>query len=342
MDILVDDIGSFPLPNTVTHESFNRAYALAREAIVNGKDIRKDEFLNHNFYNVVIDSFKRKLDSGLSIVTYPQHYSMYNEFTDVIRKATDKGTYLVEEKNAIIPEVHVINQEAKALSETIGRRIPLRVCVTGPMDLYLKEIGTTSYKDILLMFAQTVNRFAKNSILNSKYVKTEVVSLDEPSFGFQNISIEKDTLIDIMEKAFDFKGVTRQIHLHSTTGLANVLNVRNINVLMFEYAASPKNIEAISKQMLEKADKQIRVGIARTDINTIIAELIEKGIAKPNAKQLVDSEETIRKRFQTAKEKYGERMSFTGPDCGLGGWPTQEAATLLLETTVKAVKSAKS
>lgn len=342
MDILVDDIGSFPLPNTVTRESFNRAYAIAREAIVNGKDIRKNEFLNQNFYDVVVDSFKKKLDSGLSIVTYPQHYDMHAEFTDVIRKATDKGTYLVEEKDAIIPEVHVINQQAKALSETIGRRVSLRICITGPMDLYLREIGTTPYRDILFMFAQTVNRFAKNSTLNTKYVKTEVVSLDEPSFGFQNISAEKDIIIDIMEKAFDFNGVTRQIHLHSTTGLASVLTVRNIDVLMFEYAASPKNIEAVSKQMLEKADKQIRVGIARTDINSITAELYEKGITKPNAEQLVDSEETIRKRFQTAKEKYGERMTFTGPDCGLGGWPTQEAATLLLERTVKAVKSVKS
>ena len=31
-------------------------------------------------------------------------------------------------------------------------------------------------------------------------------------------------------------------------------------------------------------------------------------------------------------------MTFTGPDCGLGGWPNQEAAALLLERTVKAVK----
>jgi methionine synthase II (cobalamin-independent) len=34
-------------------------------------------------------------------------------------------------------------------------------------------------------------------------------------------------------------------------------------------------------------------------------------------------------------------MTFTGPDCGLGGWPTQEAAQLLLTRTVKAVKTAR-
>ena len=88
-------------------------------------------------------------------------------------------------------------------------------------------------------------------------------------------------------------------------------------MLSFEYAASPKNIEAVPKSMLEKADKQIRVGIARTDIDSIWAELYEKGITKPSTEQLVESIEAIKKRYQFAKEKYGERMTFTGPDCGL-------------------------
>lgn len=341
MNISIDDIGSFPLPNHVNRESFNRAYVSAREAIANRKDIKKDQFLLNNFYQTIVDSFRKKLDSGLSIATYPQHYDMHTQFIEVIHKSMEKGTYLVDEKHAIIPEIHVINQEAKTLCEEIGRKISLRVCITGPMELYLKEIGTTSYKDILLMFAETVNRFAKNSILNSKYVKTEVVSLDEPSFGFQNISAEKDTMLCAMEKAFDFRGAVRQIHLHSATCVADVLDVKNLDVLMFEYASSPKNIEAVSKRMLETADKQIRVGVARTDIDSIMAELHDKGITKPKVEELVESKEIIRKRFLIVKEKYGERMTFTGPDCGLGGWPTQEAAHLLLKRTVEAVKSSK-
>ena len=91
--------------------------------------------------------------------------------------------------------------------------------------------------------------------------------------------------------------------------------------------------------MLEKADKQIRVGVTRTDIDSIWAELYEKGITKPTNEQLVDSIDAIEKRYLIAKEKYGERMTFTGPDCGLGGWPNQESASLVLERTVKAVKA---
>jgi 5-methyltetrahydropteroyltriglutamate--homocysteine methyltransferase len=115
--------------------------------------------------------------------------------------------------------------------------------------------------------------------------------------------------------------------------------VENLDVLSFEYGASPGNIEAVPKSMLDKADKQIRVGIARTDIDSILAELYEKGVAKPSAEQLVEERDVIARRFKVAKEKYGARMTFTGPDCGLGGWPSVEASTLLLKRTVEAVRA---
>jgi len=339
MDTIVDDIGSFPLPVGVNRETFNKAYQRAREAIADGRDARKDEFLLKNFCQVTLDSFKKKLLSGLDVVNYPQQYDGISQVSDVIHVAMANGSFLVEEKQAFLPEVHLINEEAKTLSEEIGRRIPLRVSVFGPLELYLREVGTTPYSDVLESFAETTRRFAKNSILNSKHVKTEVVAIDEPSFGFQNIAAESDVICEVLEKAFDFQGAVRQIHLHASSRLPDLLEVENIDVLSFEYAASPKNIEGVSRKMLEDADKQIRVGVSRTDVDSIIAELHDKGVAKPTAEQLVEGEEMIKKRYVVAKEKYGERMTFTGPDCGLGSWPSQEAAQLLLKRTVNAVKN---
>ena len=339
MDTLVDDVGSFPLPSYVDRNTFNRAYDLARQAIIEGRDVMKDDFLSSKFCKIVIDSFKKKCAAGLDVINYPQHYDMYRQFAEPIHGVMKEGTYVVDEKQAFIPEMHVINEAAKGLSEELDRRVMLRACITGPMELYLKEVGTVPYKDILLMFAETVRRFAGNSILNSKHVKTEVVSLDEPSFGFQDISADRDTVLEVLENAFDFKGVTKQIHLHSSSRVSDLLDVENVDVLAFEYAASPRNIESLSRQMLDKADKQMRVGVSRTDIDSITAELYDKGVAMPTATQMVESEDTIRKRFMAAKEKYGDRMTFTGPDCGLGGWPTQEAAQLLLKRTVDAVKA---
>ena len=342
METLVDDIGSFPLPFGVGRESFSRAYQLAREAIFQGKDIMKDDFLQSNFCSIVLDSFRKKVASGLDIVNFPQQYDGIKQVGDVIHLAMANGSFVVDQDKAVLPEVYLINQQAKVLSEEFGKKIQLRVSVFGPMEQYLHEVGKTAYADVLDGFAETIRRFAKNSILNNKYIETKVVSIDEPSFGFSNIQATPDLICRVLEKAFDFQGATGQIHLHSASGVHDLLCVKNLDVLSFEYAASPSNIEAVPKSLLEKADKKIRVGVSRTDIDSILAELYEKGIAKPSAEQLVEPEETIKKRYKVAKEKYGDKMTFTGPDCGLGGWPSQEAAQLLLEHTVKAVKSASS
>ncbi|MCW4009260.1 MAG: hypothetical protein NWF05_01395 [Candidatus Bathyarchaeota archaeon] len=340
MDTLIDDIGSFPLPSNVDRETFGRAYRGARDAITKGEAVENDDFLRKNFREVVLESFRKKLRSGLDVVNYPQHYDGIKQVGDALHKAMEKGTFVVEKKAAFLPEVHLISQEAKSLSEEFGKKILLRVSLFGPMEQYLKEIGTTPYTEVMEGFAETIKRFAKNSILDTKYIKTEVVCIDEPSFGFLNINAEKDAIKKTLEKAFDFQGTTRQIHLHSSVRLPDLLDVNNIDALTFEYAASPKNIEGVSKSMLEAADKQVRVGVARTDIDTILADLHDQGLAQPTGEQLLDSEEAIKKRYRFAKEKFGDCMTFTGPDCGLGSWPSQEAAQSLLERTVKAVKSA--
>ena len=338
MATLVDDIGSFPLPPEVNRETFNKAYRLAREAMTKGRDNVEDEFTRKNFYNVTINSFRRKIDTGLDVINSPWHYDGILQVSDAIHKAMEKGTFVVDERDAFLPEVRAIEAEAKSLSQEFGKKILLRVCMFGPMEQYLKEIGTVPYRDVLDSFAETIRRFAKNSIINTKYVKTKAVSIDEPSFGFLNISAESEALCEVLEKAFCFQGAVRQIHLHSSSRLPDLLEVKNIDVVSFEYAASPKNIEGVSRRILEDADKQIRVGVSRTDIDSITAELHDKGVTKPTPEQLVESEETIRKRYIIAKQKFGDLMTFTGPDCGLGGWPSQEAAQLLLKRTVSAVK----
>ena len=340
METLVDDIGSFPLPADTGRDNYGKAYELAREAILQGKDISKDDFLQRYFCDVVLGSFRIKLNSGLDIANFPQHYDGIKQVGDALHTAMENGSFLVEEKKTVFPEVHLIKQNAKALSQEFGKKILLRVSIFGPIELYLHEVGKIPYPDVLDGMAETIRRFAKSTVLNTKYIQTSAVSIDEPSLGINNIQASNELVCEVLEKAFDFQGTTRQIHLHSAAGLHDLLSIKNLDVLSFEFAASPKNIEAVPKNILEKADKQIRVGISRTDIDSILAELYEKDSTKPSAAQMVEPIETIRKRYRVAKEKYGDRMTFTGPDCGLGGWPSQDAATLLLKRTVEAVKTA--
>ncbi len=339
MDTLVDDIGSFPLPQGIGREAYSKAYELAREAIIKGKNPAEDEFVQNNFCSVVVDSFKKKIVSGLDVINFPQHYSGIKQVGDAIHAAMENGSFIVDQKRAFLPEIFVLNQEAKKLSEDFGKKIRLRVSIFGPIEQYLAEVGTTAFPDVLDGFAQTINRFAKNSILNNKYIETEVISIDEPSLGHTNLSATPELMRETLEKAYNFHGPVKQIHLHFSSGIHDLLTVQGLDVLSFEYAASPKNIEAVPKSILEKADKKIRVGITRTDIDSIWSELNEKGITKPSNEQLVDSVDIIRNRYRFAKEKYGERMTFTGPDCGLGGWPTQDVAALLLKRTIEAVRT---
>jgi len=338
METLVDDIGSFPLPTAIKRDDYARAYELAREVIINHQDPSKDEFIQSNFYNVVVESFKKKLASGLDVINFPQHYSGLRQVGDPIHKANENGSFVVDQENAFLPEIYVLNQEAKRLSEEFKKKILLRVSIFGPIEQYLNLVGATAYPDVLDGVAQTINRFAKNSILNNKYIETKVVSIDEPSLGHSSFSGSPELIRESLEKAYDFQGPVKQIHLHFASGIHDLLTVKGIDVLSFEYAASPKNIASVSRSMLEKADKQIRVGIARTDIDTIWAELYEKGITQPSNEQLIEPVETIAKRYWYAKEKYGERMTFTGPDCGLGSWPSQDAALMVLKRAVEAVK----
>lgn len=340
MDTLVDDIGSFPLPANTNRGNYAKAYELARDAIANGADPYDDLFVKKVFIDAVVESFKYKLDTGLDVVNFPQAFSGLRQVGDAVHDAMQNGSFVVDEKYAFLPEVYVLNREAKQLAEQYGKKIMLRVSIFGPLEQYLHEVGATAYPDVLEGFATTINRFAKSSVLNTKYIQTQVVSIDEPSLGHSPFTGTPEQLIDTLEKAYDFVCPVKQIHLHFASGIYDLLPVKGLDVLSFEYAASPKNIDSVSKEMLEGADKQIRVGIARTDIDTIWSELNEKGVTEPKPEQLVEPAEAMQKRFKAAKQKYGDHMTFTGPDCGLGSWPSQEAAALVLKRSVEAAKTA--
>jgi 5-methyltetrahydropteroyltriglutamate--homocysteine methyltransferase len=338
MEPLIDDIGSFPLPNGIKRETFAQAYIQTRQTIIDGKDPTQDEFLQKNFCQIIIDTFRLKIACGLDVINFP-HFSGLPQIGNAIHEAMDKGSFVVDQQKAVLPEIYVINKYAKELSEEFGKKIMLRVSIFGPIEQYLHEVGATAYPDVLDGFAQTINRYAKNALLNNKYIQTKAVSIDEPSLGHTSFTASPELIIQTLQSAYDFQGPTKQIHLHFTTEIHNLLNVKGLDVLSFEYAASPKNIDAVPKKILEKADKQIRVGISRTDIDSIWAELYEKGITNPTNEQLIEPEDTIRKRYRYAKEKYEERLAFTGPDCGLGPWPNQQSAEQLLKRTVNAVKN---
>jgi len=333
---VVDDIGSFPLPKGTAKAEFDTLYPRAREAIIRGNTSASEDY--KILKRVVLESFEAKLNSGLDVATYPQHYDMHKQFLEPI-EAFQTEPYLIDEKKAVLPEIEIIRGAGRELSEKAGGPIALRVCVTGPIELYLRtDFGTNIYKDILENLARSVNLFLKNSVVKTPHVKTMSLSIDEPSIGFTDLlNVERDDLIDVLELSLKGIRLPVQIHLHTLKSAEIALETTGITSITGEFAASPRNISLIKKRDLESHDKFLRAGVTRTNIDSIIAECHDRGV-EPHPEMLIDSKSDIKNRVKKIDKIFGETIASWGPDCGLGSWPTPEVAAELLKRTTEAVK----
>jgi 5-methyltetrahydropteroyltriglutamate--homocysteine methyltransferase len=339
-----DDVGSFPLADNLDKETFDRFYWIAYKAFVNKNDIFQNKGIQIHFIQPMLDSFKFKLSAGVEIINYPQHMDMYKQFLKPIADY-EKAPDLIDPEKAYIPEMFIIEQFAKEFFEKTGQSLKIKVCVTGPIELYVRKHQFTIYYDLALNLAKSVNSFLKNSIINSKYLKTTIVSIDEPSLGYMDImNTSNADLINIFDASLEGikqKDITVQIHIHTLNRADIPLNSKYIDVLTCEYAAD--NTNKISKKLLDSYDKFIRVGITRTNIDNIIAEILDRGESWDHLQtfdgmlSLIDSQKIIRKNLLTALDMYGERLRFVGPDCGLGGWLQPQIAYELLLRTQKVI-----
>jgi len=341
---LFDDVGSFPLPNNIDKQIFDQFYWLAYKAYVNNEDIFQNKGIQIHFIQPLLDSLTYKLSAGVEIINYPQHMDMYKQFLKPISDY-EKEPDLINPDKAYVPEMFIIENFAKDFHEKTGKQLKLKLCVTGPIELYVRKHQFTIYYDLALNLAKSVNSFLRNSIINSKYLQTAVVSIDEPSLGYMDImNTNNADLIKIFDASLEgikSKVNTIQIHIHTLNRADIPLNSKYIDVVTCEYAAD--NTNKISKKALDSYDKFIRVGITRTNIDNIIAEILDRGESWEHLQtfdgmtRLIDSENTIQKNLLTAIEMYGERLKFIGPDCGLGGWLSPQIAYELLHRTQKVI-----
>ncbi|MGQ4875205.1 MAG: hypothetical protein ACP6IY_14155 [Promethearchaeia archaeon] len=340
-----DDVGGFPLPEYVDKEAFEQFYWAAYRALINDVEVFSHKGIYNYFIHPLLESLKMKINAGVEIVNYPQHIDMYTQFLKPIEDYEIKPS-LIDDKQAIIPEVKIIEEYAKREYEKNGIQLELKICITGPIDLYAKKHGFSIYTDLALNLSESIRRFIKNSLINNKYMKTVLVSLDEPSFGYIDLlNVENDDLINIYDKCLEGINISSQIHLHTLNRADIPLQTKNIECLTCEYASNKSNI--IPKKELEKYDKFIRVGIARTGIDNIIAENLEKGKTWDELKtvdgliSLIDNKEVIKKNLLDALELYGERLKYIGPDCGVKGWSPPKVAFELLKRVAMVISEVK-
>jgi len=315
--IFYDDIGSFPLPGGV------KTAGLSREG----------------YLDLVGSVLAIKRRAGVECPTYPQLRDMIRMFMDEIENPDQADSpYLIKTEHARIRELEAVSP---------GENV--RVCVTGPLELYLSAFGATAYSDILCSLAESVARFLEKA---GDMGKMSVASIDEPSLGMNsNIVFSEEEIIEALEIASrPCRGMDCEVHLHSPLYAEICARVSGISIVGIESASHPDYLELVDKKMLDETDSFIRSGIARTDILSMSAQLNERlGINlwqdMPRLEQEIlemESPAVMKKRLVKAYGRFGEKLRATGPDCGLGSWPSQDLAARLLENCASAVREFRS
>jgi 5-methyltetrahydropteroyltriglutamate--homocysteine methyltransferase len=308
----VDDIGSFPIPRGISREWITR----------NLESKEYEEMVQRAFL------MKAK---HLDCPNYPQFRDMIEMFMEPI-KTYQEDAYLIERSRAVIPELEYV-QKMDVDS--------VRVCITGPFELYYREFGGVIYDDILLNLAESVRRFAENAC---RFENVKCVSIDEPSLGIAPDLQPED---ELLKRAFEYNfKADVQIHLHEPLFYEKILET-DIDVIGIECAKKPENMDFIDVEVVESADKRLRIGVARSDIDGIIAEFnAANNVNAWGNEELIslaideiEPIEKIAERLKKAKEKFGDLIAYVGPDCGLFSFPTQELALQLLRNLRKAVES---
>ncbi|MFQ5821670.1 MAG: hypothetical protein ACE5I5_16925 [Candidatus Heimdallarchaeota archaeon] len=115
--------------------------------------------------------------------------------------------YLIDEKYAVLPQLVSINPELKEFSEAYEMIPKLKVCITGPIELYLHtEVCPFVSEELLMNLAECVQIFIRKAFTSVEAAEICVVSIDEPSLGLTDLGVwEEDMLIRALQKSVSTK-----------------------------------------------------------------------------------------------------------------------------------------
>ncbi len=337
--LIFDDIGSYPVPEGITKEWIKDAFTALETPSYKSK-----------LSEIIQDAMWQKLNAGVEVPNYPQFQNMLTQFSEPIMdgKRTE-APLLIKEEEARISELTILEELAEEYMEQKGEKLKLRICVTGPIELYYKLFMPPVYIDVLSNIATSIGRFVKHAVEEAKHYEVVCASIDEPSMGLDP-RIEEEGIITALELASEYafrKGIDTQIHLHSPIFYETVCQVEGIKVIGVESASNPSLLALIDKGELDHSDKFLRIGVARTDILSMAAEYDElhhtnafkdKGVLEAVVNEY-NSPEKVTKRLEKAYSFFGERIKYAGPDCGLGPFPSQELAFMVLKNTSAGIKA---
>ena len=325
------------------------------------------------FEEKAVEGFVDKAKAGIDVPSYPQYRDMTSMFLDVIEGVgVSNGAYIetapltLKDQRGTIAEVSAIKNRSKQIYEKLGDAFQLRVCVTGPYTLS----SLFSYKDksTFTRLGKVLTEIVEANIFNIKEGRVQLVSIDEPAFGFidepllDRGSEGRENLLkawETMARKITEKGAEACLHLHNTSDEL-FWDVKAAKMIE-SHVNDPFYQAKRTKERLESTDKFVKASIATTDFDELIRNyIVKRSENKPseislneriadtwkqlNAKRIdpttfVEDIEVMKDRLQKIMTGLGEnRVAYAGTECGLRSFPTHESAIECLKRVVRAVR----
>ena len=325
------------------------------------------------FKKIVIESFLDKIRVGLDLPNYPQFRDMSQMILDMIdgleklKEGYIETSVLTLKPNNILPEIAVLEKNSKLIEEKAEKSFEVRVCITGPYTL--ASFFPYKNEETFTRLGLVISQILEKSLFCNRYGKTVLVSIDEPLFGLMD-----DPLIDFgsdgrenLRKSWETifciaksKNIKTMIHLHST---ANPLfwEISNLDIID-SHVNDPLIQMKKTRELLESEDKFLKASLAINDFDILIKKkivssskekiiesetnqeiantwsLIQKGKIDPL--QFLETSKIMEKRLFEIIGRFGpERIQYSGPECGLKGYPTYETALECLRRISKITKN---
>jgi 5-methyltetrahydropteroyltriglutamate--homocysteine methyltransferase len=357
------DVGSLPFIGDF--EKFREGAAVYRAS----QELDSSKY----FERRVLKGFLDKIKLGVDVPNYPQFRDMNKMFLDLIKGVEKtKSGYIESEllsektKRCCVPEVSVINDSSEKIYTRLGRPFKSRICVTGPHTLSC--LFTHRDNEIFSRLGNVISRIVENSIFIKKHWSTDLVVLEEPTFGILDDQLldygaeGREILLRAWESIFSkarSRGVSTCIHLHSTIDPlfweVESLNVVESHVGDLLYHSDKTN------RRLESTDKFLKASICVTDFDRLIREKLVASF-KAGKEQVLDekvaeawksmtsgetepttfleSVDLMKGRLNNIVKQFGaERVLYAGPECGLKTFPTYECALEYLRRAAYAVEN---
>jgi len=369
--IRLTDVGSFPLD-----ADLNRYLKGAHDLQVNSGGLETEDaqyFITK--HNETFIKKARALGPENAVTSYAQCRGMISQFllpemlhakgitelelekstsindmsktdSQTLAAAIALGKAPLSSEGIIFPEVTALQDGAKQICEELGvERISFKICITGPLELSLSlqrlaDFPRTYDEKLMEFLSDVVKGYVSSTIINSKHLTTEIVTMDEPTIGFEGLGdfftdTASDNNLNHMISCWNRiyseipTDIYRGIHLHRSP---------------FEtlFQAKWNLIEAhvgvyVKREWLEKHDKFVRAAVVRTDGPTFGDDVDVKAswqeIFSGNYESYLQPAFEMQKHLQETIALYGlERTPFAGPECGFGPWDWKYGPEMAIDT----------